>query len=207
MPVRSTSTWKLSNCSLRVVSGTGVVSVEGDTITANRAGTAKLSVVDLAGKSIGAVSVTVTKLDGSWKLQSAATGASGAKRYLRISGASQSNRANVCVYKNSGASTVFVLSKQPGGTIGLKNKGSKKYVRVSGTKANKANVFQYKARNVKAQRWTMRVDAANRITFVNAKTGKALTVAKAKPKMGTNVYQYTDKDKLTQKWYLVPAKR
>ena len=58
-------------------------------------------------------------------------------------------------------------------------------------------------RNYKSQRWNIVVDAANRISFVNAKSGKALSIKDASAKNGGTIIQMPASEDLAQKWSLI----
>ena len=205
MPVSSKAGWTLKNCTLKVVSGTGVVSVKGNVVTAKKAGIAKIGVYNKLGTRVATRSVTVYKLSGKYLMQSCMKGKS--NMCLDMNGASKENGAQMIVWgKNGGTNQHFTFAKQKDGSYTIKSVNSKKLVDVNGaSKAWGQNVIQWQANGGANQRWRIKVDASNRLTFVNVNSGLVFDVEGGKADWGARMIQWGSNGGLNQKWKLVKA--
>jgi hypothetical protein len=193
MPVGSTSVWKLNNCSLKVVSGTGVVSIakNGHTVKAKKAGKAKLAVVDSVGKQVASKTVRVYKLAGKHAVCNVGKGKArlavaknsqktGAKAVLTKSKAAKSAKVKI-IYKNGYYQFAYAHSGKP-----LKIKAS--------SKKQNARAIQAGSFKTKATQWKVTVDSKNQLTFVNRNSGKVLAAK------GNAVVQRKSTGTTTEKW-------
>ena len=200
MPVSSTCTWTLSNCSLKVISG-NAVSISGATVTARRAGVARIGIYNAAGALVGQKTVSVYNLSGATRtIQSAVS-----RSYvLDVSGGSKRNGANIQVYRSNGtAAQKFKFTLQSDGTYRIACVRSGRVIDVSGgSKRNGANVQQYGWNGTNAQRWYITVDANNRVTFINKGSNRVLDLSGGRAGNGRNIWQYTSNGTNAQKWYL-----
>ena len=193
MPVGSTSVWKLNNCSLKVVSGTGVVSIakNGHTVKAKKPGKAKLAVVDSVGKQVASKTVRVYKLAGKHAVCNVGKGKArlavaknsqktGAKAVLTKSKAAKSAKVKI-IYKNGYYQFAYAHSGKP-----LKIKAS--------SKKQNARAIQAGSFKTKATQWKVTVDSKNQLTFVNRNSGKVLAAK------GNTVVQRKSTGTTTEKW-------
>jgi hypothetical protein len=148
--------------------------------------------------------VTVYALSGTYQVKSA----SDSKYALSIAGASSAKGANVQLAPvQKVKSQQFQFIRQNDGTYQMKNVNSGMDVTIIGfSKDNGADIRQWPANGKSNERWKLRVDASNRLTFVNAYSGKALDISGGKAKAWANVLQWSVKTSetasLTQKWTL-----
>ena len=195
MPVGSKCFWKLSDCSLKVVSGKGVVYVgkNGRTVKALAPGKAKVAVVDATGRTLKERDITVYRLKGvhmlanvaNEKLKLSVVGDSrkaGAKTVLRVTEKTKSAKLKF-TYKKGFYQLVFTHSGNP-----LKIKAS--------SKKQNAPAVQGKSLKLQTTQWKITVDSKNRLMFFNRVSGKAL-VAK-----GTRIVQRTPAFAASERWVL-----
>ena len=202
MPVRSKASWKLSNCTLKVLAGSKeIVSIKGNVVTAEKAGTAKIGVYNDAGVQVSTRTVKVYKLSGTTHALLSAVNSSYA---VDVRYASKDSKANVWLYRDNGTKAQkfrFILCSD--GTYTLVNPNSGKAVSVEGaSKESKANVVQLISKGKTHQRWRITVDSSNRLTLVNKKSGMALHLSGGQAENGRNIYQYAVKGNASQKWIL-----
>lgn len=203
MPVSSTSAWKAMNCSLKVVSGTDVVSIANDgvTVKAKAKGTATIAILDELGRQVKTQKVTVYKLSGSYFLQSAK------KTSLNVSvkGKSKASNAQAVVAKKKNHKSQKVKFYLSNGyyQIKLAHSGKRLSVKSSSKKQN-APVVQTKKSSKKSQQWKISVDSKNRLTFTNRKSGKVLVI-KGSVKSGASLVQRASTASLREKWNAVKA--
>ena len=203
MPVSSKATWTLKNCTIKVVSGAGVVSVKGRTVTAKKAGVAKIGVFNKNGVRVATRTVSVYKLSSVYLMQSCMKGKS--NMCLDMDGASKANGAQMIVWgKNGGANQMFTFKLQSDGSYTVKSLNSGKLLDVSGaSKKWGQNVIQWQSNGGKNQRWRLTVDASNRITFVNVNSGLVFDVNGGKADWGARMIQWGSNGGLNQKWKLI----
>lgn len=205
MPVKSTSTWKLSHCILKVLSGKGVVSVaKNGTVTARKQGMAKLGIFDEAGKKVKSFKVRVYKLSGVYNLQSAKK----ASLYWDIRDYSHKSGAQLITWKLKDAkrqkNQQFKFTRA-GSTYQMKAVHSGKILTIKGSsKEAGAWVVQRAKTDAKASKWKISVDAKNRLTFTNAKSGKVLAISGA-AKRGAGIIQRAPMGTSAEKWRPQPA--
>ena len=205
MPIGSTCTWDLEHCSIEVFPGSeAILSSEGTTVRAEATGTGKLGIYDADGALIATKSVKVTKISGSVALKPQANG----KLRLDLKKKTTKSGTSFAVKKKTGASHQLLKFKlQKDGSYLIADKYSKKYVSVkaSSRKSGARIIQRIKHDNYRSQRWNIVVDSANRLSFVNVKSGKALTIKRASAKSGTTLVQQpaSDNRASAQKWTLV----
>ncbi|MDO4399711.1 MAG: S8 family serine peptidase [Coriobacteriia bacterium] len=198
MPVSSTSAWKLKNCTMKVVSGEGVVSIakDGVTVKAKTKGTATLAIYNKAGKKVKTQKVKVYNLSGSYTLNSAK------KSMLCVSVKRDSKRVNAAavVSKKVGKASQAVKFVRDNGYYRVKMVGSKKYLAAKGaSKKAGAAIVQVEKSSSKAQQWKITVDKKNRLTFTNRKSGKVLRI-KGDIASGSVLIQANPTTALYAKW-------
>ena len=193
MPVGSTSKWKLKNCTLKVVAGSGVVSIakNGRTVKARKTGAAKLAIIDSAGTQVASKTVRVYKLAGKHAVCNVGKGKArlavvknsqkiGAKAVLTKSRKAKSAKLKL-IYKNGYYQFMFTHS---GKLLKIKSSNKKQ-----NTPAIQALSFKSKA-----TQWKVTVDSKNRLTFVNRNSGKVLAAK------GKAVVQRKQTGAATEKW-------
>ena len=205
MPVKSTAAWVLKNCTLKVISGTGVVSVKGNVVTAKKAGVAKLGVFNKLGKQVATRQVSVYKLSGAYLMQSCMKGKS--NMCLDMEGEGAGNGVQMIVWgKHGRANQQFTFALQSDGSYMVKSVNSGKYLDVNGaSKAWGQNVIQWQRNGDANQRWRIKVDTSNRLTFVNVNSGLVFDVEGGKADWGARMIQWGANGGLNQKWKLVKA--
>ena len=203
MPVSSKAYWTAKNCTLKVVSGTGVLSVTGNVVTAKKAGVAKIGVYNKLGTRVATRSVTVYNLSGKYLMQSCMKGKS--NMCLDMNGEGKGNGVQMIVWGMHGrANQQFTFEKQSDGSYMVKSVNSKKYLDVYGaSKAWGQNVIQWQRNGDKNQRWRITVDASNRLTFVSVNSGLVFDVNGGKADWGARMIQWGSNGGLNQKWKLV----
>ena len=206
MPVSSKASWKLKNCSLKIVKGTDVVSVKGNVVTAKKPGVARLAVVNQLGQQVDTKVVSVYKLSGKYLIQSSMKGKS--NMCLDMEGESKSNGAQMIVWPKHGrANQQFTFALQSDGSYTVKSVNSGKLLDVNGgSTAWGANVIQWQANGGKNQRWKLTVDEGNRITFKNVNSGLVFDVNGGVAKAGSSMIQWGANNGLNQKWKLSKVK-
>ena len=193
MPVGATSIWKLKNCTLKVVSGSDVVSIakDGRTVKAKGIGRAKLAVVNSAGKRVASSTIRVYKLAGKHAVCNVGKGEAklavsknskkaGAKVVLTKNGKVKSTKVKV-VYRNGYYQFLFTHSSKP---LKIKASSKKQY----------APAVQGASPKNKATQWKVTVDSNNRLTFINRNSGKVLAAK------GKTVVQRKPTGTSTEKW-------
>ena len=193
MPVGSTSEWKLKNCSLKVVSGAGVVSVakDGNTVKAKKTGEAKLVVVDSTGKQVASKTVRVYKLTGKHAVCNIGKG----KAQLSVSKNSKKTGAKVVLTKNAKATSAKVRVLYKNGYYQFIFNHTGKPLKIQASSKNQyAPAIQALSLEKKATKWKVTVDSKNRLTFVNCNSGKVLAAK------GKAVVQRESTDTTVEKW-------
>ena len=139
-------------------------------------------------------------LDGVYRLTTAVN----TSYALDVSGASQSNGANVQIYKANGTNAQkWRLEYQGSGYYKLLCVASGKALDVSGaSKANGANVQQYAWNGTGAQLWKIEKNSDGTYTLTCKASGKVLDVAGGSAYNGNNVWQYQSNSTKAQKWVL-----
>ena len=206
MPTGSTSTWTSEfKSSIKILSGTGVVSIKGKTVTALKPGTATVGLY-ANGAKIAERKITVYALSGKYLMQSCMKGKSG--MCLDMNGASKANGAQMIVWgKNGGNNQKFTFLKQKDGSYVVKSVNSGKVLDVNGaSKAWGQNVIQWQANGGANQKWRISVDAANRATFTNVNSKLVFDVSGGKADWGAPMIQWGANGGLNQKWTLVAVK-
>lgn len=193
MPVGSTSAWELKNCTLRVVSGTGIVAVakDGHTVQAKKPGKAKLAVIDSTGKRVASSTVRVYKLTGKHAICNIGKG----EAHLAVSKNSQKAGAKAVLTKNSKLKSTVVKVAYKSGYYQLLFTHSGKPLKVkASSKKQYAPAVQGSSMKNKAAKWKVTVDGKNRLTFVNCNSGKVLAAK------GKTVVQRVSTGTATEKW-------
>ena len=126
-------------------------------------------------------------------------------KVLDISGASDSNGANLQIYTaNNTIAQKFILRYVGDGNVyEIENLKSMKELDVKGAgTSNGTNVWQYASNSSCAQRWRIVPTSDGYFSFVSTCSGKYLDVAGGKTANGTNVQIYTGNDTAAQKFSL-----
>ena len=209
MPVGSSSVWKYessaSSYKLEILTGKGVVSIKGRTVTALKPGMATVGLY-CNGVKVSQRKVTVYALSGKYLMQSCMKGKSG--MCLDMNGASKANGAQMIVWgKNGGKNQQFTFLKQKDGSYVIKSVNSGKVLDVNGaSKSWGQNVIQWQANGGANQKWRISVDGANRATFTNVNSGLVFDVSGGKADWGAPMIQWGGNGGLNQKWSLVAVK-
>jgi hypothetical protein len=195
MPIGSKCYWKLSNCSLKLISGSGVVSIgkNGRTVKALAPGKAKVAVVDAAGRVLKTKSIRVYRLKGVHTLVNGAKGnlqlsvagnstKTGAKTVLRKQGKTKSAAVKF-IYKKGYYQLIFTHSGKP------------LMVKAQSKKQN-APAVQGKSLKLKATQWKITVDSHNTVMLENRVSGKVLSAK------GTKVVQRTSTYTANERWMI-----
>ena len=205
LPVRGTAAYAATNGGyVRVKSGTAlrtsdaVLAISGRTVTAKKAGSSTLVLVDPFGTQVATRRVTVFAVHGrTYEFESSVD-----RSYvLDIEGGSKRDGAQMIVWRrNNGKNQRYVLYLQSDGTYAIKSVNSGRYLTVE-SKTGKF-VQQWAWKGTKAQRWRLTVDPANRVTFVNVATGKCFDVQGGKTTNRAKMIVWRSNDGLNQKWKL-----
>ena len=176
------------------------ISISGWTITGKKAGKTTLYLFDASGKQVGKKTVEVYVIHGkTFEFESSVD-----KNYvLDIQGASKKDGAQMIIYKrNNGANQRYQSYLQSDGTYAIRSVNSKKWLTVE-AKTSKY-VQQWAWKGTKNQMWSLTVDSANRVTFVNTATNKCFDVQGGKTKNSAKMIVWQDNGGLNQKWKLNP---
>ena len=199
MPVYSTCTWALENCTLKVTSGSAVLSVQGNTVTAKKSGNATIGIFNAVGDLVDERAINVYQLSKRTRMVKSALDQQFA---LTVRGASKSPGAYIRLGKAASENVFrFAFVRHSDGTYTLKNKATNMFMAVKddSTKGG-ASVVQVKGSASPSCRWYITVDADNRLSFTNKVSAKSLAVRGGKPAQGRTITQYLPKQKASQKW-------
>ena len=207
MPANSTAAYATTNGGwIRIKSGSArktsdaVLSVSGKTVTAKKAGSSTLVLIDPFGTEIATKKVRVFTADRkTFEFESSVD-----RNYvLDIQGGSKKDGAQMIVYKrNNGKNQRYTLYLQSDGTYAIKSVNSGRYLTVE-SKTNKyVQQWAWKKGKNTDQRWRLTIDASNRVTFVNVKTNKCFDVQGGKTKNSAKMIVWKSNNGLNQKWKL-----
>ena len=120
-----------------------------------------------------------------------------------VANGSFSNGANIQVINGNGSGAqVFYFEDIGGGVFLIRSSKSYKVLEAKGGgTGDGTNVWQYAQNNTPAQLWVPVADAGGQMTFINVKSGKALTFS------GTNACINASKGSADQHWTLVATKQ
>ena len=204
IPVGATTTYTVTNGSIKIKSGGSYASLKGKTLTGLKKGTVTLAVLDKNGHERSIHTVSVYNTVGTWTLASKLDVA----YVIDIQKGSIENKGNAIIYRSNGKNNqVWLLQRQIDGSFVIRSGKSGKVLDVSGgSKSSGANVCQYALGTKAWQRWTMQVASDNSIVFVNKNSGKVLEVGSNYAGNGKNVRQATKTGTLRQRWVLRSVK-
>ena len=201
MPVSSTADYKVtSGGRIRVkvngkwAASDSVVSFSSpsDTtrrITAKKAGTTTIYLLNPRGRQVASRKVTVFSMKGkAYELQSAVD----SNYVLDIRGKSTADSACMIVWpRNDGKNQQYQFCLQDNGAYALRCLHSMKWIDVQGGgTAQSQPVIQYHWTGGKNQMWKIKVDAKNRVTLVSAKSGMVFDIQGGKVTERAQMIQY-----------------
>lgn len=198
MPVGSTAVYSISDGTLKS-SNSSVLSVSGKTVTAKKAGTAKLT-LNCYGVT-KTMSVTVFPVAGNrYEFQSALY----PDLVLDIKSKSTGDGAKMISWtRNNSKNQQFRLEYKGNQTFGIKCVHSGKYLDIKGSSSGKGqNVIQNTWTESQTQLWKLTVDSRNRITFENVGSGLTLDIKGKSKARGTDIIQWSSNGGNNQKWIL-----
>ena len=178
-------------------------------VDAGRAGTTTLYLYDGNGKQVASKKVTVYSIkDAEFEIQSAVN----SNYVLDIRGKSKANSARMIVWpRNNGKNQRYRFVYHHFGSYdkyalyNIQCVHSGKYVDVQGGGTKKSQpVIQYtpKKTNNDNQLWEIKVDAKNRVTFVNLNSGMVFDIQGGKVTKRAQMIQYPFNGGNNQKWIL-----